>query len=223
MATDQQRKANRENARRSTGPRTPAGKARSAANRTTHALTGRHAILPTETPADFDNLLARLSEEWDPQTETESQQVELIAQQWWRLLRIARLETAAFTVPLEIRHRLALTDEVERISRYEVRIRRAYHQAIETLRRLQSGRRPSDRPPRQTRGVNSNPIAAAPPPAADSPERLPVDPGPAHVPVLERELSLIAARQPDMNPQIPALHAMEPVQRRILARSPGGV
>ena len=164
MATDRQIQANRENARHSTGPRTPEGKARSAVNRTTHALTGRHAVLPTESVADFGNLLANLLAEWNPQTETESQQVELLALNWWRLLRIARLENDAFARPLEIRNQLALTDEVERISRYEIRIRRAYHQAIETLRKLQSARRPQPAPAREKRNGNTNPIPIYPPP-----------------------------------------------------------
>ena len=126
------------------------------ANRATHALVGRHAVLPTESAADFDNLLANLVDEWHPKTETESQQVDLLALHWWRLLRIARLENDALTRPLEIRHQLALTDEVERISRYEVRIRRAYHQAIETLRKLQSARRQPAASPRESpNGIRS--------------------------------------------------------------------
>jgi hypothetical protein len=180
MATDKQIQANRENATHSTGPRTPEGKARAASNRTTHALTGRHAILPTESPADFENLLASLHDEWDPQTETESQQVELIAHHWWRLLRIARLENDAFTRALESRRQLALTDEIDRISRYEVRIRRAYHQALETLRKLQSTRRASSPAPavRQKARVNSNPIPIARPPVPlhSGPVPLPASP-----------------------------------------------
>ena len=163
MATDKQIQTNRENARHSTGPRTPEGKARSAANRTTHALTGRHTVLPSESPADFNQLLTNLQDEWNPQSETESQQVELLAHHWWRLLRIARLENDAFARPLAIRQQLALTDEVERISRYEVRIRRAYHQAIETLRKLQQP--PA---PHKTRNVNTNPIPVHPPPTTSA-------------------------------------------------------
>ena len=163
MPTDRQIQANRENAQHSTEPRTPEGKARSSANRTTHALTGRHAVLPSESAEAFDQLLANLRHEWNPQSETESQQVELLAHHWWRLLRIARLENDAFTRPLEIHHQLALTDEVEKISRYEVRIRRAYHQAIETLRKLQSSPRPPARS-LKIRNVNTNPIPIHPSP-----------------------------------------------------------
>jgi hypothetical protein len=161
MATDKQIQANRENAQSSTGPRTPEGKARSSANRTTHALTGRHTVLPTESQEDFNQLLANLIDEWSPQTETESQQVDLIAHHWWRLLRIARLETDTFARTLEIRQKLALTDDLERLSRYEVRIRRGYQLAIETLRKLQSARQQAAKvpaPPRPLRRVNSNPI-----------------------------------------------------------------
>lgn len=159
MATDRQIQANRENARHSTGPRTPEGKARAAANRTSHALTGRHAILPSESVDGFDNLLAQLRDEWNPETETESQQVEIIAHHWWRLLRAARIENDAFTRTLELRRQLALNDEVERLSRYEVRLRRAYNQAIEMLRKLQSERRRLS----PTLRVNTNPISSDPP------------------------------------------------------------
>ncbi len=168
MPTDKQIHANRENALHSTGPRTPEGKARSAANRTSHALTGRHAILPTESVEDFDNLLASLREEWDPQTETENQQVELIGHNWWRLLRIARLENDAFTRPLETRQRLSYTDDIERISRYEVRVRRAYNQAIETLRKTQSLRRPPAKPV-EKKNVKTKPIPPAGPPPCPVP------------------------------------------------------
>lgn len=50
MATDSQIEANRRNFRRSTGPRTDAGKARSSANATRHGIlakTGRTCGWPT--------------------------------------------------------------------------------------------------------------------------------------------------------------------------------
>lgn len=141
MATDKQIRANRENARRSTGPRTAEGKARSARNRTSHGMTSKQVVLPTESSPDYDALHASLSEEWGPQTETECQQVDLIAQHWWRLLRLARMENDAFTRPVEKGYGLQITTSLEGISRYEGRVRRAYQQAIDLLRKLQAARR----------------------------------------------------------------------------------
>jgi hypothetical protein len=57
MATEKQIAANRRNARRSTGPRTPAGKARAALNALTHGLTTQAADLPPD--RERDQRLAR--------------------------------------------------------------------------------------------------------------------------------------------------------------------
>jgi hypothetical protein len=46
---------NRENAQHSTGPRTEAGKQRSALNALTHGLTSRTALLPAEDLAAYQN------------------------------------------------------------------------------------------------------------------------------------------------------------------------
>jgi hypothetical protein len=48
MISEKQLAANRRNAERSTGARTPAGKARSSLNNLRHGLTGQINILPTE-------------------------------------------------------------------------------------------------------------------------------------------------------------------------------
>ncbi|MGP8243462.1 MAG: hypothetical protein ACLQVN_02965, partial [Bryobacteraceae bacterium] len=53
--------ANQANAQKSTGPRTAAGKARSAANACQHGFTGvNFAIVRLEDPAEIDNLKADL-------------------------------------------------------------------------------------------------------------------------------------------------------------------
>jgi len=54
MSNDQQIAANRLNAQRSTGPRTPAGKTRVSSNALKHGLTGREVVLPNENPDDFE-------------------------------------------------------------------------------------------------------------------------------------------------------------------------
>ena len=132
--------ANRRNAQLSTGPRTPAGKARVAQNRTTHALTGKsHTILPGEDAEAYERLLTALVEEHAPATETEAHQVELLAHNQWKLRRAAQIETEAFTDSLSPdTGRLALTDAVMRAARYMASIRRSYTLALAELHRLKS-------------------------------------------------------------------------------------
>ena len=63
MTTEKQLRANRKNAKKSTGPNTPEGKARSSKNALKHGLLARDAVLPGEDPADFDRQLTAL-EDW---------------------------------------------------------------------------------------------------------------------------------------------------------------
>ena len=53
MATRRQIKAFRKNAKHSTGPRTPEGKARSSQNARKHGLFARDTLLPDENPEEF--------------------------------------------------------------------------------------------------------------------------------------------------------------------------
>ncbi|MCX6622378.1 MAG: CopG family antitoxin [Acidobacteria bacterium] len=66
MSTTAQLLANQQNAARSTGPRTPEGKAASAANSTSHGLTGSFRLLPGEDIEEFRKLLAAYDTEFDP-------------------------------------------------------------------------------------------------------------------------------------------------------------
>src|SRR4051794_15045422 len=59
MATDKQIEANRRNAQKSTGPRTPAGKAKCSRNALKHGLASisQHAFLSVEDKFAFDRML----------------------------------------------------------------------------------------------------------------------------------------------------------------------
>ena len=54
MTTPAKVEANRRNARKSTGPRTLVGKARSSKNAVRHGLLSRDVLLPDEDPEQFD-------------------------------------------------------------------------------------------------------------------------------------------------------------------------
>ena len=83
---------NRANAQQSTGPRTEAGKQRSALNALTHGLTCRTAVLPSEDPAAYEQHRRQFLEEYRPATPTETAFVEELADTSWRLKRIPLLE-----------------------------------------------------------------------------------------------------------------------------------
>ena len=101
MATRRQKKANRRNAKRSTGPRTPEGKARSSQNACKHGLFARDTVLPDENPKEFLDLIATLEQELNAIGGFERRLVRHIADAEWRIRRIVRLETGFLTHHLE--------------------------------------------------------------------------------------------------------------------------
>lgn len=94
MSSDRQIAANKQNALRSTGPCTPAGKAKISVNALKHGLTGRQIVLPNENPDDFDSFRGGLFTDLGPQGELESALVEKLVSDIWRLRRVPILEAA---------------------------------------------------------------------------------------------------------------------------------
>ena len=95
MASEKQLAANRANAKRSTGPKTKEGKARSRANAWKHGVTAEYIVLCCEDPAEFNGLRAELWEEFRPRPGLESVLVDRLAAQSWRLRRVSIFEGAA--------------------------------------------------------------------------------------------------------------------------------
>ena len=104
MATDAQRKANRQNAKKSTGPRTDEGKARSSQNGLKHGLLARDAVMADEDPAEYDRQFQLLEQNIFPKNAIEFALVRQIADAEWRLRRITRIEAGWLT------HQLAYTN-----------------------------------------------------------------------------------------------------------------
>lgn len=88
--------ANRRNAARSTGPRTPEGKATVAGNRITHGMVAR-GVLPLEDPADLAGLRETLRGELTPVGTLETELVDRAAEILFRLRRAGRAETGLFS------------------------------------------------------------------------------------------------------------------------------
>lgn len=94
MASEAQIEANKLNAQKSTGPKSPEGKAVSSRNATTHGLTATAVIIDGENPLVFDAVRERLFVEFGPETLMEAEFVEQLAGILWRLRRAPVFEAA---------------------------------------------------------------------------------------------------------------------------------
>ena len=105
MPTRAQTKANRNNAKKSTGPRTEEGKTRSAKNALKHGLLARDTVMPGEDPADFDRQLSALEADIQPGNSLEFELVRQIADAQWRMRRLTRLETGFLAAAVDDQRR----------------------------------------------------------------------------------------------------------------------
>ena len=101
MATDAQIQANRENAKKSTGPRTPEGKARVSKNALKHGLLAQDSVIPGEDPAEFDRHLTLYEDTYNPANCVERELVLQIADSAWRMRRLSRIEATVMTAGIE--------------------------------------------------------------------------------------------------------------------------
>ena len=97
MATRRQIEANRRNAQKSTGPRSAAGKAASAANALVHGFTAaRTLVLADEDEAAFATMRRCVVADLDPLDAVQAALAQRIAILLWRLERASRLESEVF-------------------------------------------------------------------------------------------------------------------------------
>ena len=161
MPTNAQIKANRNNARKSTGPRTDAGKTRSAKNALKHGLLARDTVLPGEDPADFDRQLSALEADIQPANSLEFELVRQIADSQWRMRRLTRLETGFLAAAVDDQRRymekrrpdelrpgydgetqllgsamLDRTQALVHLARYDGHLSRRFFRAVKQLRDL---------------------------------------------------------------------------------------
>ena len=92
MVTQAQINANRQNAKRSTGPKTTKGKHVAAKNSSKHGLTAQYSVIATEDQAEFDQYRGNFLEELSPDTPMESMLAERIINLSWRLKRTGRIQ-----------------------------------------------------------------------------------------------------------------------------------
>jgi hypothetical protein len=159
MPSEKQIAANRENAKKSTGPRTPQGKSQTRLNAKRDGITGQIVTLAPEDLAIFDQLKAGMIAEFNPQTLCERQIASAIAWDTWRLNHLRAVEmniyalgaqTSASTIECdtpELHAALADAATYERESKkfalmsiYEQRLNRSIHKNMAALKELQAER-----------------------------------------------------------------------------------
>lgn len=97
MSSPKQIKANRLNSKKSTGPKTPEGKATVSGNALKHGLLAAETRLPWENSEDLALLSGRLLASLKPEDELEQLLVDRIVSLVWRLRRAGRIETGIYT------------------------------------------------------------------------------------------------------------------------------
>jgi hypothetical protein len=96
MTSEKKAQSNRRNALKSTGPRTPEGKAAVRLNALKHGLLSRETLLPGEDEEALRELGERLRDELQPVGELENLLVDRIIASYWRLRRLGRVEAGIF-------------------------------------------------------------------------------------------------------------------------------
>jgi len=90
--TPRQLAANRANALKSTGPRTPAGKLKVSQNAFKHGLCTQRAVLPGESEVDYNLLSAELRRDLRPRTAIQNLLLNRIVNVHWKLIRLQDAE-----------------------------------------------------------------------------------------------------------------------------------
>jgi hypothetical protein len=144
MATRKQIEANRRNARKSTGPRTAAGRAASSRNALRHGLTAYQIVIPDASAVEFTAFYRERYEALAPVDPVGEGLVERIITCEWRLRRTYRVE-ARLMSKIEAPYSLSLIlNQLGALSRYEAALDRALQRARHDFERHQARIRGED-------------------------------------------------------------------------------
>ena len=156
--------ANRRNALKSTGPKSPDGKARVARNALKHGLLSKDVLMEGESPSELNAFRKAMAAELAPEGEVESLLADRAVASAWRLRRANGLErdvveqlldrqralhrsgdpyadVLQLTARQAAAHTLHKTDTYSKLSRYEAHIERSLYRALHELERRQAARR----------------------------------------------------------------------------------
>jgi len=166
MATIEQIDANRQNARKSTGPRSAEGKAASRFNALKSGIDAEAEVIPGEDPANLEALAAEYRERWPTDTPERRMLVDTLVNCEWMLRRIRRGE-ASFWKYKEERTFLDTPNRegrvidfgdmvYDRLQRRINSIQRNYLRALKELQNLEKAEAAAAQPPEAPVETESN-------------------------------------------------------------------
>ena len=194
MATQSQIDANRRNAQKSTGPKTPEGKAKSRRNGLQHGLTAKTCMLADEDPDGLLDLLKEIREKFNPQDTDEDFLIERMAKARFRYNRIMPLEAAIFNLRLAVdkapeplvkvqgqvgkRAWAYMRDAnggnaLSKLARYETSLLREYdrsRQELEKLQKIRAANPPQPPVTEELRREPDPPVSPIPPTTSKPPQ-----------------------------------------------------
>jgi hypothetical protein len=144
MATPNQIAANKANAQKSTGPKTPEGKAKSSTNRLSWGFASNTIVIPGEDPEEFRALVVDFIGEHQPATVTEQVLVEKMAQNQWLSLRAFRLQGENFLTQKLRCEESGIPKTLGLLIRYHTSAERAFHRAHNELVKKKKQRQNSE-------------------------------------------------------------------------------
>ena len=170
MPTEKQIAANRANAKKSTGPKTPADKFIASQNAISHGCLAESVLLPNESADRFRALHTAYLNTFPPDSQETLDLVETLTVARWRLRRIWTLEAANLAheqraqadatqhedpptqTVLAVRTLSLPPRSLDVLSRHEARCQRAYNQALDRLLKIQAAKQ---------KNVDAKPISDA--------------------------------------------------------------
>jgi hypothetical protein len=207
MATKKQLAANRLNARKSTGPRSSEGKARSSLNALKTGIDANSLIIQHESAGRLEALADEYHDRFHPTTPEQRMLVDTLVDSEWLLRRFRRVEaqlwqqgfpdatSGIFDVNLAVAFRKTC-DEFSRLQRRIDMTHRHYRDALQELERLQA--QEIEEMPQDSEGT-------APAPDSD-PEPAPVTPPNI---TAKSEIGFV----PQLTPSAPAAPPPDPLLR----------
>jgi hypothetical protein len=165
-----QRKINsaRTNGAKSHGPKTEAGRQKSARNALTHGFYASSIVLQQESPEQYQALLDAYIQQFQPDGPAELQLIEEMVAAKWRQRRLWAIETDLLEdeiiaqkekldadgvtyspiTPLTFAYRdLSASAALPSLTRHESGLERSYFRALKTVLELQRGRKPTSAVP----------------------------------------------------------------------------